>query len=187
MKEIWREIKGYEGKYQVSNLGRVRSLDRTVQDTIGRTRHLKGKMLKLKKNVKSNYLYVSLPDRYEYVHRLVARAFIPNPNGFPEVNHKDENRSNNIYTNLEWCSRQYNHDYGTRTVKESATKSKPVAQISMAGRIINIFPNAIIASEVTGANRRQIQMVANHYQYLDKNNNLIRYLTAGGYKWKYLD
>lgn len=187
MKEIWKDIAGYEGAYQVSNLGNVRSVNRIIRDTIGRTRHLKGKTLHPKQNPRSGYLVVGLSDDTKYVHRLVAEAFINNPQNLPEVNHKDETRTNNVVSNLEWCDRQYNHDYGDRTAKEAQTKSKAVAQLTLTGTLITTYQNAIEASKATGANRRQIQMVASGYVHKDKRGKTIRYLTAGGYKWKYVE
>lgn len=120
-KQIWREIPGYEGLYQVSNTGRVRSLNyngtrktkvlKQITDKLGYKR-----VNLFKNNKKKNYL----------VHRLVALAFIPNPNNYPIINHKDENPSNNYYKNLEWCTYEYNNNYGTKKQKISESmKGKP--------------------------------------------------------------
>ena len=114
MKEEWRDIKGYEGRYQVSNLGRVKSLN---------YRHTnKEKILSNTTNTK-DYLTVSLYKNGKiktyYIHKLVAAHFIPNPDNYKEVNHKDENKSNNCVSNLEWCSREYNQNYGTKTQRAS--------------------------------------------------------------------
>ena len=124
--EVWKTIEGYEGLYEVSNLGRVRSLDRVVtqRNRWGNiTPHLyRGKILSARKNCKNDYVEVHLfkseqGERWYRVHRLVAETFIPNPNGYIEVNHIDENKSNNIVENLEWCDRRYNTNYGDRNVK----------------------------------------------------------------------
>ena len=100
----WKDIKGYEGLYQVSNLGEIRS------------KHT-GKWMKLKcSSVNGRYRKVILCDNEKreakLVHRLVAEAFIPNTNNLPYVNHKDENPSNNMVVNLEWCTQKYNMNYG---------------------------------------------------------------------------
>lgn len=112
VEEIWVDIKGYEGLYQVSNLGRVKSLERI--DSLGHKR--KEKIFKPQKN--KGYLRVSLwkdgKGKKYSIHRLVAIAFIPNPDNLPEVNHKDENKFNNNVDNLEWCTVAYNNTYGTR-------------------------------------------------------------------------
>ena len=114
-KEIWKDIKGFEGKYQVSNLGNVKSLPKYTYSK-GYPQLRKEKILKPAKTGKHrNYLAVGLNDGKHYkVHRLVADAFIPNPNNYPQVNHKDENPLNNCVDNLEWCTNQYNTKYSAR-------------------------------------------------------------------------
>ena len=106
--EIWKDIKDYEGLYQVSNLGRVKSLDRIVKDTTkDRTQTLKGREIKTTDNG-NGYKLVCLTKnsirKNKYVHRLVAETFIPNPDNLKEVNHKDLNKNNNSVCNLEWVS-----------------------------------------------------------------------------------
>lgn len=113
MQEIWKDIKGFEGCYQVSNLGNVRSLTRKV-NTFNGMRTTKGKVLKpLKTN--ANYFKVDLKQNqkhnYASIHRLVAKAFIPNTNNYPCINHKDNNPANNRVDNLEWCTQSYNVQY----------------------------------------------------------------------------
>jgi hypothetical protein len=136
--EQWRNIKDYEGLYQVSNEGRVKSLN------YNKTK--KEKILKCGKA--SGYLQVQLCKNgkriWKYVHRLVAEAFLENPNHYKEVNHKDECKENNHVENLEWCDRSYNINYGTgvqRSAKKQIndpTKSKRVDQINpKTGEVIH--------------------------------------------------
>ena len=136
--EIWKPIKGYEGLYEVSNFGRIRSLDRWCSHRRGKQLK-KGKILKLLKDT-SGYLFVRLCKNNKVktylVHRLVAEAFIDNPNNLPQINHKDECKTNNIVSNLEWCDRKYNINYGTRTEKCSKKLSKPVLQYDLEGNFI---------------------------------------------------
>ena len=119
MEEIWKPVKDFEGYYEVSNLGRVRSIDRVIYDTIRKCdRLLKGKVLTIRDNghgYKSVMLCVNHKIYHRYVHRLVAEAFIDNSGNYPYVNHKDENKWNNSSDNLEWCDGSYNNNYGTRT------------------------------------------------------------------------
>lgn len=108
MSEIWKPIKNYEGKYEVSNLGRVKSLQRWS----GKKFYDREKILSLYTNKKNGYVYVMLAkenkEKNIRVHRLVAEAFIDNVNNLPIVNHKDGNRANNNVNNLEWCDYRYN-------------------------------------------------------------------------------
>ena len=129
MEEIWKDKKDYEGHYQVSNFGRVKSI-----------KFGKEIILKQHINIKGGYYYVCLlkngKHKNYYVHRLVAQAFIDNPNNLPEVNHKDECKTNNVVSNLEWCDRKYNHNYGTINERISQSQSKPVLQYDLNGNLI---------------------------------------------------
>lgn len=113
--EIWKPIDGFEGLYEVSNLGKVKSL--------GNDKSRKEKFLKPAKN-RDGYLLVTLCRNGKHkmfqVHRLVATMFIPNPEGFEQVNHIDEVKTNNCVSNLEWCNAKYNSNFGTRNVRLSA-------------------------------------------------------------------
>ena len=121
--EEWRPVVGYEGLYEVSNIGRVRSLDRYVKGK-GKSYFLhKGRVLS--PGIKTEgYLIVRLQRRMFYVHRLVTEAFLPNPDNLPEVNHKDEDKTNNRVENLEWCDHKYNMNYGTRNIRAKETAIK---------------------------------------------------------------
>ena len=152
MEEIWKDIKGYEGLYQVSSEGRVRSLDRIVVYKDGRKSFFKGKILK---NVLDDKLYfvVSLYNGKRNVlkvHRLVAQAFIPNPNNYPQINHIDENPKNNRVENLEWCNQYYNNTYGTRLNRVAKTKSKSIFQINSNSQIIKEYPSITYIARTFG-------------------------------------
>lgn len=111
MQEVWKPVQGYEGIYEVSNLGRVRSLDRFTRNRWGTLRPVAGAM-KVPQVKREGYCYLNLYSerkaRPMYVHRLVALAFLPNPDDLPQVNHKDGDKANNAVTNLEWCSKSDN-------------------------------------------------------------------------------
>jgi len=113
--EIWKTIEGFEN-YEVSNYGNVRSKDRVVKRR-GNDTHLKGMPLKMTTNrgYSRVTLYNGKRDKHSqfFVHKLVAMAFIPNPDNLPYINHKDENKTNNHVENLEWCTAKYNSNYGT--------------------------------------------------------------------------
>ena len=126
MKEIWKPIKGFENKYEVSNLGNVRSLDRYSRGKSGSRKFVKGKVLKPQSA--SGYLQVYLlldgKQKWFKIHRLVADAFIPNPNHLPLINHIDGNTLNNNECNLEWCDCRYNVIHGIITRKSLGIEVK---------------------------------------------------------------
>ena len=126
MTEIWKTIKDYPN-YQISNLGRVKSLNynRTGREKIMKPRKDKDGYLKVD-------LYKEGKHKTIHIHRLVAQTFLPNPNNLLEINHIDENKTNNRVDNLEFCTHQYNMNYGTRTEKTQ----KPILQFSKTGEFI---------------------------------------------------
>ena len=146
--EVWKDVPNYEGLYQVSNLGRVKSLDRIVpfKDSLKR---VKGTMLS--QHLNFGYCQVSLgrKGKKHRVHRLVAMAFIPNPNNFPIINHKDENPSNNCVDNLEWCDYAYNLNYGSRKGWQRKLNGVPVCQYTLKGEFIARFSSMAEAAEKT--------------------------------------
>lgn len=178
MEEIWKDVKNYEGYYQVSNFGNVRSVDRIVISSNGKSYPLKGKILKMEKGV-NGYLFRILckngKTENALIHRLVAEAFIQNLNNLPEVNHKDENKANNCVENLEWCSRLYNMRYGTATQRRVKKLSKPVLQLDTnTGQVISEYPSTAEAA-------RQL----NIHQGNISNCCIGKQKTAYGYKWRY--
>lgn len=131
MKEIWCDVNGYEGIYQVSNLGNVLSLPRQVrQGKYGKTRPVGGNILKATDNG-NGYLIVGLRDGYKrqnfYIHRLVAEHFVPNLTGGEYVNHKDYNIRNNCADNLEWCTQRDNILYSVHRMRKPHKQWKAAA------------------------------------------------------------
>lgn len=122
-KEIWKDIKGYEGCYQVSNTGKVRSLDKVDR----RGNECYGVIKKPQDNGHGyKYVQLKLDGTYKnhYIHRLVATYFIDNPNSYEQVNHMNEIKEDNDVNNLEWCTHEYNNSYGTKPVKNRIHLSK---------------------------------------------------------------
>ena len=194
MEEIWKDIEGYEGYYQVSNYGRVKSLNyhRTGKERI----------MKPKKDSKG-YLQVLLCKegkvKHYFVHRLVAVAFVDNPQNLPIINHIDENPKNNNANNLEWCTQKYNINYGTRNkkaseklrgrklseehkekiaekMKNNPKKIKPIIGINKVSGLILEFPSLKEASRQTGINQGHICECCNGNRK-----------SAGGFYWLYAD
>ena len=167
-KEVWKDIEGYEGKYQVSDSGRVKSLN---------YRSTGEEMVLKQRKCKDGYLQVRLCKegkvKYYKVHRLVAQAFIPNPENFPVINHMDENPSNNCANNLEWCTQKYNCNYGMRNEKIAKSQSKSVKCVETN----TIYISAHDAQKKTGICVAHICACA---------NNKKRHYTAGGYHWEYV-
>lgn len=131
---------------------------------------------------KNGYMSVGLCSKGKIkrmkVHRLVAEAFIPNPYGYPCVNHKDENKRNNNVGNLEWCTHQYNNSYGINKPTTNAinARKKPVCQYTVDGKLIAVYESACEAQRKTGVRQQNISGCCLQRKY---------FKTAGGYVWKY--
>lgn len=127
--EEWKSIQGYVGMYEISSHGRVKSCKRYRAGKSGADTLVCERILRPSYD-RYGYLKVSLRDGTKKdnhsVHQLVARAFIPNPNGYEQINHKDENKANNYVSNLEWCTAAYNNSYGTRLERIKETKRERV-------------------------------------------------------------
>ena len=183
--EEWRPVVGYEGLYEVSNLGRVRSLDRKVL-TISRSGNTykefkKGKIISQRK-MYNGYILVSLHKESvssnKLLHRVVAMAFIPNPYNLPEVNHKDECKTNNCAYNLEWCDSKYNKNYGTAIARKVSKRSRKIEQLTIDGKHVAYY------SSVMDANRKSNGMF-NYTCLYDTINGHQK--TAYGYLWRRIE
>lgn len=167
MEEIWKEIEGYEGIYFISNHGNVKSMPR---------KGAKGGIIKATPD-KDGYWCIGLNKHGHRktfkVHRLVAIAFIPNDNNLPEVNHKDEDKTNNHVDNLEWCEHVYNSRYGSRPQRISSALSTPVYSIDENGNVEH-FASMNIAYKMTGVHVSNIASAVNGI-----------YSQAGNRKWYY--
>lgn len=178
MEEVWKDIAGYEGLYQISNQGRVKSYPRSRTKGGIVTQYYDKKRYKIVVLSKHSKLKLCK------VHRLVAITFIPNPNNLPQVNHKDENKENNSVDNLEWCTNIYNARYGSKakraykTFKEkgnSLKKEVAVLQYDLYGNLMNEYCSETEAAKAIG-NKDQ-STISKCCRKQRK--------TAYGYVWKY--
>lgn len=171
MKEIWKDIEEYEGLYQVSNLGRVKRLKGkyvSAERMVNPSRHTDGYLqFNLCKNGKR---------KNHKIHRLVAQAFIPNPENKPEVNHIDEDKTNNNINNLEWSTRKENVNHGTRNERVSKTMSTPIIAINLKTGESKDFYGVRECARQLGLNSRHITPVLKG-----------RRKSTGGYTFKYVN
>lgn len=183
--EIWKDVVGYEGLYQISNMGNVRSIDHITNN-----RFIKGRLL-TPRSRQHGYLGIPLYGKGGHptrncrtfsVHRLVAEAFLPNPENLAEVNHKNENKQDNRLSNLEWISHRDNTCYGNAQEKKRLTnrerhnKFKPILQYSRSGEFIKRFDCINDANRETGVPAGNIVRCAKGSK---------SYSHAGGYVWRY--
>lgn len=177
MTELWKDVKGYEGLYQVSNLGNVRSFSKVS----------KGRLLA--QSERKGYLYVALYKKDDcanktikqtLVHRLVAEMFVPNPNGYNEVNHIDERKTNNRADNLEWCSHKYNMNYGMGAIRRKQQSGGPFAkaviQKDLDGNVLKRWKSLGEIQRKAGMAKSSICKCCNR-----------QLATAYGYAWEYAD
>lgn len=183
--EMWKDIVGYEGMYQVSSAGRIRSVDRIIVYSNGRAHYYTGKILN--GFVKPDgYMAVDLyrygKKKKFYVHRLVAEHFVKNKDCLHnnEVNHIDENKLNNSADNLEWCTSSENKLHGTcieranKTRKRRHTGEKPVGLFDLSGKMIQVFDCIKDAAQETGIDRKSIYNACNGR------------VNPRSYTWKYI-
>ena len=173
--EVWKDVVGYEGLYQVSDRGNVYSVERLNS----RGYKIGGRIMKPNYR-RDGYLTVDLHSngkrRTKKIHRLVAEAFIPNPNNLPEVNHMDENKTNNELSNLEWCTRKHNNNHGTIIERSAQARSKKV-------RAVNVETGEVLTfSSVSEAGRKGYSCgnVSQASRGIYYGGNLYR-----GHKWSY--
>ena len=173
MREKWKDIEGYEGKYKVSNFGRVLSLERKCKHSKKGEKIVPERILKAGKD-KDGYLQVQLckngTSKMFKVHKLVARAFLKNPFDLPSINHIDENKQNNRADNLEFCTPKYNNNYGTAKQRAGEKHRKPVICVETAV----VYPSLKQAKMGTGAG---------HISECCKDERR----TSGGYHWRFYD
>lgn len=178
MEEEWKSVVGFEGLYEVSSCGRIKSLARfwVRNERILKT-HLD----------RDGYVCIILTaNKVQYnkrVHRLVAEAFIPNPDNLPFINHRNEVKSDNRIENLEWCTVKYNNNYGTFKERLSRTRKqmnlgRPVVQYTTKGEFVKKYPNAQVAAEENGFERTNISSCCRKYRGKK---------TAYGFVWKYFE
>ena len=177
--EVWRDVKGYEGLYQVSNMGRVKSLGRTIIKKDGRKQTVKERILKGTPD-KDGYLKIGLygstgKQKWFQVHRLVGEAFIQNPDNKSEINHVNENKTDNRACNLEWSTRTENCNHGSRNERVAKALSKPIGQFSLDGKLIKVWQSACEARRQTGFDQGYVSAVARG-----------KFKQAYGYIWKYI-
>lgn len=171
--EEWLPVVGFEGYYEVSNYGSVRSVKRTISYPSGRIQVYKSILRKLTVNHYNGYVYVGLTNKehkqsQHRVHRLVARAFIPNPDNLPEVNHEDFDKQNNAVSNLKWCDKFYQNQHAAK--KEGRQwqnhrkgmvgclnpASKPVVATGLDGHPIGYYESGILAAKALGVNQAKV-------------------------------
>lgn len=177
--ECWRWIPGYEGLYQVSTRGRVRSVDRWVIGKDGKKYFIKGKILKPQRN-EWGYLKVTLCRdgklRNFKIHRLVAMVWLDNPENKPEVNHLDENPGNPDVFNLSWTTRIENARWGTAIERMAASQSKAVEALDPStGEVVLEFPSVNEAGR-NGFDQRHVSKCC---------RGVKSYKTHKGYIWRF--
>lgn len=178
--EEWKNIEGYEGLYQISNYGRVKSLSRKVWQFNKYV--ITQEFIMKNKNSKDGYKRIILCKDGKYktflVHRLVAKHFLNNINNLPYINHKDENKDNNSVDNLEYCTAKYNCNYGNHNINliNSIKRKKKTLQYDLNGNLIKEWISASSASKGTGISKCNIIACCNNKEH---------YKTAGGYVWRY--
>lgn len=168
MEEVWKDVDGYVGRYQVSNLGNVRSMN--YRGT-GEIRNL------VPKKNNCGRLWVDLKGKPCLIHRLVAKAFIPNNDNLPEINHIDENPTNNVVENLEWCTSEYNkkiYSKNAHCIGRQKVRTRPINQMDLNGNIIKRWNDSRTVANEMAMSQWSIM------QCCDGKRK-----TAYGFRWQY--
>lgn len=179
--EVWKSVPGYEGFYEASNYGRVRSIFRRFRNKAGRLCDFHSQIIKVI-ITKSGYCSVSLSKegntRSHRLHKVVLESFCVRPFGKEQINHKDENKHNNCLTNLEFCTAKYNSNYGTKIERfrrkntNNPKHSKSILQYTPEGKLVAEYPSIKEAWRMTGVDTRSISCACNGH-----------HLTSCGYVW----
>ena len=181
--EIWKDIEECEG-YQVSNLGRIRSKDKVVWRVnrwgkVSPFRH-KGRLISIHPYPNGYYAFVYRKNdktlKNYLVHRLVAMAFVPNPDNLPIINHKDENKANNRADNLEWCDYSYNSLYKGKSKRVAKANGKPVDQLDMDGNYIQTFESVRAAARAVNGDMKTIRLCCLGHKWHHSHK---------GYRWRF--
>lgn len=186
--EIWKDVKGYEGYYQVSNMGRVKSM-RVLKTPKNGVKCRKNAFLSTKTTHDKQYVLVALcrdgEKKQIQAHRLVAEAFIPNPKNLPCINHKDENPSNNWVGNLEWCTQGYNIQYSLERKGRLRPKSEllPLCAYTLSGEFIAQYRSVWEAIEKLHIESNSPRGTRNNIRMCCKG----KVNSACGYVWRYAD
>lgn len=176
--EEWKPVRGFEEYYEVSNWGKIRSLDRTIVFKDGRKRKFYGKILTISAQNNSGYntvgLHIKGKSKTFLLHRIVAEAFVPNPLGLDEVNHKDENKRNNTASNLEWCTHAENVNHGNEIERGADKQRRSFRQLDLNGNLIRVWKGFKQMQRETGFQRKSVYdcCVGKRGSYK-------------GYKWEY--
>ena len=185
--EVWKDVIGFEGLYKASDKGNVRSVER--RDSLGRK--CGGRMLNPRYD-KDGYLRVTLckngKQKTRFIHRLVAGAFVPNPDGYSEINHRDENKVNNYANNLEWCTREHNVNHGTMIERSAQTRSKKVKATNIETNEVITF-NSTVEAGRKGYDQGGVTKACRGIYKNGRNGNLIGGdgRTYRGYRWEYYE
>lgn len=197
--EEWKDVIGYEGLYQVSNSGKVKRFAYYNKVSSGGKQYRKEKLLVPVKHRNGYFFYGLCKDgvgKHIFAHRIVAEAFIPNPNNLPFINHKDENKENNVVSNLEWCTSQYNNTYNNihkkrieirsrRHPKGVCVNSRNVYQYTLDGVFVKEYESTSEAARICGYSQSMIARCARgerskyknyvwRYEKVTKDNNPYR-------------